>query len=341
MVEPANPASTDSPQSNDLDLHSIIHEVLAPLIPEGTSVALFDFPRHSNVGDGAIWLGEIDFLRSLPNVSLRHVSSAEARGSGLPELPSSWIILIHGGGNLGDLWPLHQSFREQLVAKYRNHRVIQLPQSIFFRDQAKASACRDVFQAHPDFHLVLRDRESLSLAGQLYDGFKYLCPDMAFCLKGLKRTQDPSEPIVGLLRMDKEKKFSFGKESPLSRVAVDWIREPKTWLRLKAHHIEHVERFYPSWLPDLRSLKQSLFDRIAEQRLRRGCDLLSKGKVVITDRLHAHVLCSMMGIPHVALDNSYGKISAYRNTWGSGGSNCIMASSIDDAIEAARSLLDH
>ena len=35
---------------------------------------------------------------------------------------------------------------------------------------------------------------------------------------------------------------------------------------------------------------------------------LRRGKVVITDRLHAHVLCLLLGIPHVLLDNNYGKV---------------------------------
>ena len=31
----------------------------------------------------------------------------------------------------------------------------------------------------------------------------------------------------------------------------------------------------------------------------------------MTDRLHGHIIADLLGIPHVVLDNEYGKIAAY------------------------------
>jgi exopolysaccharide biosynthesis protein PssK len=39
---------------------------------------------------------------------------------------------------------------------------------------------------------------------------------------------------------------------------------------------------------------------------------------VITDRLHAHILCLLMDIPHVVVDNSYGKVRSFVETWTAG-----------------------
>ena len=50
-------------------------------------------------------------------------------------------------------------------------------------------------------------------------------------------------------------------------------------------------------------------------RFHRGLEILGRGRGVVTDRLHGHILSSLMGIPHVALDNSYGKLSAFMDTW--------------------------
>ena len=47
----------------------------------------------------------------------------------------------------------------------------------------------------------------------------------------------------------------------------------------------------------------------------RGCRLLSRGHQVITDRLHAHILCLLMGIPHVVVDNNYGKLGSFLEAW--------------------------
>ena len=48
-----------NPESGQLLPHrSCLHEVLAPLLPPGSPIALRDFPSHANVGDSAIWLGQ-------------------------------------------------------------------------------------------------------------------------------------------------------------------------------------------------------------------------------------------------------------------------------------------
>jgi pyruvyl transferase EpsO len=58
-----------------------------------------------------------------------------------------------------------------------------------------------------------------------------------------------------------------------------------------------------------------LYVPLAHERLHRGLTLLASGRVVITDRLHGHILCLLMGVPHVVLDNTYGKLSTFRDAW--------------------------
>jgi pyruvyl transferase EpsO len=43
--------------------------------------------------------------------------------------------------------------------------------------------------------------------------------------------------------------------------------------------------------------------------------MLSCGRIVVSDRLHAHILCLLMGIPHVLVDNSYGKVKSFFAAW--------------------------
>jgi pyruvyl transferase EpsO len=47
----------------------------------------------------------------------------------------------------------------------------------------------------------------------------------------------------------------------------------------------------------------------------RGCRTLAAGRVVVTDRLHAHLLSLLLGIPHGVLDNSYGKLFRFLDAW--------------------------
>jgi pyruvyl transferase EpsO len=65
-------------------------------------------------------------------------------------------------------------------------------------------------------------------------------------------------------------------------------------------------------------LAPGFLDRLAAWRVRRGMRLLGTGARVVTDRLHAHILCLLLGIPHTTLDNSYGKLSTFIGTWTTG-----------------------
>lgn len=46
-----------------------------------------------------------------------------------------------------------------------------------------------------------------------------------------------------------------------------------------------------------------------------GQRLLGQGEIVVTDRLHAHILSTLMGITQVILDDSYGKVFQFVDTW--------------------------
>src|SRR5512141_721889 len=93
-----------------------LRRVLDPLLRGTPGVALLDFPSHSNVGDSAIWLGERALLRSI-GAPVRYCADLESFD---PEAcraahPEGGAILLHGGGNLGDVWPRHQEFRERVI----------------------------------------------------------------------------------------------------------------------------------------------------------------------------------------------------------------------------------
>ncbi|MET0884047.1 MAG: exopolysaccharide biosynthesis protein, partial [Acidimicrobiales bacterium] len=58
----------------------------------------------------------------------------------------------------------------------------------------------------------------------------------------------------------------------------------------------------------------------------------ARGRVVRTDRLHAHLLSLLQGIPHVLEDNATGKVRAYYDTWTN---ECSLTNWADTPLEAA------
>ena len=302
--------------------------------------AIFDFPNHSNVGDSAIWQGEIKALDRYFNCSPILTFELPQNSMPLPELPVDTQIVLNGGGNIGDIWENMQLFRERVIKNFPDNRIVQMPQSIFFRNEKKKDRCRQVFSAHKDFLLMVRDKTSFQIATTLHEGRTELVPDMALALGRIPRPCAPATPILGLLRTDQEKTVADDAETLKKIKAVDWIEEPAIWEGTVLRRITKFESILPFPRSLLDPLKTKLFNRISKIRVRRGCSLLSEGHVVITDRLHAHILCTLMEIPHVILDNSYGKLSSFRKAWRTGTpALCLEASTLKEAYQKAEFLL--
>ena len=159
----------------------------------------------------------------------------------------------------------------------------------------------------------MRDRRSLEFAQQVLGVEAFLCPDLAFALGPLPRPRDAEVDVVWILRADSEagaRDADLGQEEPRG-----WTEDPRGGLaRVQRRLTRRVARS-PSKHRLLAGLLRRTGVPMAERRLRRGLDLLARGRAVVTDRLHGHILCLLLGIPHVVLDNSYGKVRRFREAW--------------------------
>jgi pyruvyl transferase EpsO len=292
--------------------------------------ALLDFPDHANVGDSAIWLGTTTFFREHRGAEPAYVATARAFSeralrAAVPEGP----IFIHGGGNFGDLWPRHHDFREHLVERFADREIIQLPQSIHFEDPAHAARTARAIARHGRFRLLVRDRPSYDFAAARFDCEVALCPDMALFIGALDR-EPPENDVLYLLRTDKERAVpeGAGRRDDAHRVA-DWLGESR--LSMEAAHLRWIAHQLHQGQWDRLAMRGAWYEAKARVRVLRGCRLLSSGRVVITDRLHAHILCLLLDIPHSVLDNTYGKLGRFLDTWTGEAAGVHRAASIDDA----------
>ena len=310
------------------DIRDTLYRVLAGLGTLEPPVVLLDFPNHSNVGDSAIWRGEATWLRETVGASRFVCEIANYCNKQLRRVVQhTGTILLHGGGNLGDIWPTHQVFRERILDEFPDRRVIQLPQSIQFQSDSTLASARQAFSRHKRFTLMVRERRSLEIAQREFQCDVRLCPDMAFALSPIQRPT-PSRDVVVLARTDKESRFGptrIGESTP-----TDWLRETPTF----AMSLEERTRYWtPRW-----GLRRWLYGRLAAERVRRGCQLLGSARTVVTDRLHAHILCLLMGIPHALVDNTYGKVRSFHETWTQASILTGFEDEFSRAIERARTL---
>jgi exopolysaccharide biosynthesis predicted pyruvyltransferase EpsI len=289
-------------------------EVLSELLNPDTPCALVDFPHHANVGDSAIWLGERELLRrvGVPVVYTCDLNSFSEQDL-LDQLPTG-IILIHGGGNLGDLWPQHQDFRERIIRTFPHHRIIQLPQSIHFGHQANLDRARSVLGAHRDLTICVRDHRSLEVARTQFAARSVLCPDMAFGIEGRPARVGPAAyDIVWLARVDHESASQPLPPLDGNVLVTDWAAGQGSTPGWTAQ-MRTAARAYQGAVGDP-GARAAASDRLATLQLRRGCRLLASGRVVVTDRLHGHLLSVLLGLPHVILGDRHGKIASMRATW--------------------------
>ena len=262
-------------------------------VASGDAYALVDFPDHANVGDSAIWLGEVTLLRALTGRDPDYVSTwHDFDEAAFRQACPGGTLFLHGGGNLGDIWPHHQRFRETVLATIDDRPVVQLPQSIHFRSPAEADRFAMLASAHPDFTLYVRDARSLQFGQQRFACETHLAPDSAYALGSQPRGTADCEVLM-LLRTDDES-VGYALPAPDRATIVDWLDDG----------------------PDVPSgCDPAARHAQAANRVTRGLRLLSRGRVLVTDRLHGHILADLLGVPHVALDNDYGKLAAYLDAW--------------------------
>lgn len=301
--------------------------------------ALLDCPVHSNVGDSAIWLGTLKLLEARFGRPPGYVTPNAAFPAHLDLVAPEGPVLLLGGGNFGDLWEGYWENRVAIFDRFRHRRIVQMPQSIHFRDPG-GDALRETRAAiarHPNFSLLVRDLESMEFARKQFDCDVRLCPDMAFGLRHLAAEAPPGHRVLALMREDQERRDD-GAGAILLRdhaVVADWIdADPHPVADRVA---PRLVRALPRLNRPLAVALERAFRRQAQRHLLRGVALLGRGEVVVTDRLHGHILCCLMGKRHVVLDNSYGKISRYIESWPDDGLT-LCAGSVQEALEQLRSL---
>lgn len=319
-------------------LKGVLMDALAPILLKNRKVALLDFPAYSNVGDSAIWLGELSLLRSFRQ-KINYVCDTNTYSSrSLKGCIQDGIILLSGGGNLGDLWPKHQQFREHVIDAFKKYKIVQMPQSIHFQGASALRQASKIFRAHKNLTIMVRDEASFEIASRHLSDDVRLCPDAAFAIDGLPLRDDPKQEILWLGRNDIES-TARREHVHAGFVRYDWPSNvPSPWIRL-GEYVRRQRGLRPRTEPISRLLLRRLYEPMARARFVAGCRLLGRGRVVVTDRLHGHILCLLLGIVHVVLDNSYAKVSGFHEKWTKCSSLTHSASTLEEAKQIAYYLL--
>lgn len=287
-------------------------------IEEKQPCCVAGFPDHNNSGDSAIYLGELKLFDEIGS-RRDYVCTKDNYRADIEAHYPDGPIFLHGGGNFGDLYG-ENGLRLKLLDRYRDRKIVQLPQTIHFQRQAGVEEMARAIAAHGDFHLMVRDIASLDFAQAKFDCPVTLVPDAAYYLESLAPSTAPRRKVLTVQRTDGER-ASDGMSAYLRSLGPvrDWRGRTAPWSHYRWVARKHVRlrlTSQPAREEADMEFREKAYAKRARDRLRIAVDVLSEARITISDRLHAHIIASLLRKPHIALDNTYGKIGSYLETWG-------------------------
>jgi pyruvyl transferase EpsO len=301
-------------------MRTCLAAALRRVVPEGSPVIYLDYPVTNNVGDILIYLGTIEWLR-FAGVQLR--GAYPINGFKFTPIEPDVIILLNGGGNLGDIYPSHQDFREKVIIKYRKNRIVILPQTVHFQISDARAKASIAFSTHLDLHLLVRDHKSHGIAAAAFPRLATLetVPDMATFLYPLDRYLNLNRIVQGtkfyyLIRRDIEK---LVQEPPMMKSSAsdwlgDWVNLLPTFDRAMCLACIWANQWGGSRV--LGTAFEKIWWRVALKAVRSTARHLLRAKMVVSSRLHGYMIAKLLDLPAAMLDNNYGKNSSYTQCWG-------------------------
>lgn len=335
-------------------IREVLHHTLGN-IGTFEKCALLDYPDYLNIGDHLIWLGTVFYLTQILKTKIEYAASidvielSEKPGEELLDRKiADYPIILQGGGNFGDTWPRHQNFREKIIKRYRDRPLIIMPQSIYYSHPENIKNTASILNAHPNLTIFVRDNYSYEIACENFHNCRvFKAPDMIFALSDLSIPSykyNPNSPILYHCRNDSEFNAAFAPTNlgiP-NLVIQDWasghwvykgkekIKDYWQWPAFATIVREGWQRrlSVPQEWSSRREWQQhpsaELFNAFNYASIHHfsswalmhcGIYQLIQSQAVITNRLHGHLLCVLLGIPHVFLPNSYYKNEFFYQEW--------------------------
>lgn len=152
-------------------------------------VFLLDLPGHGNLGDEAIAVSEVELLKKYCvqyDFDLE-LFDADDFVKNLKwykkNIPEEDIILLHGGGNMGDQYSIYELIRQTVIHEFPNNKIVIFPQTYFFTDteygHISEKKAKKIYNSHPNLTIFARENDSFEKMKSHFNNCRiYLMPDM-------------------------------------------------------------------------------------------------------------------------------------------------------------------
>lgn len=290
-------------------------------------VYLLGTPTHCNIGDAAIAQAEKDFLNSCGlKVTEITVNEWKRYKQVIKKNIKPTCILLHGGGNFGNLWPYEERMRQDIVTNLTAEEYILMPQT-FYLEQTTGLDDTDLFKQKYNnnrFHLFAREKFSYEKMLEFFPKSKvFLTPDIVLFEKDntilTPNNKNKEVDVLMVLRSDREGIIEFDEKKNIVSV-------------LNNRHLSFMNTDMLYKEPVI--AKEKRLDVIKNK-----LNEFSKARLIITDRLHGMVFAYLAGVPCIVLKNNNYKIDGVYD-WLKNEPGIIMLQNISDIEKAIDKVID-
>ena len=258
------------------------------------NIILMGTPHHGNIGDLAIAYAEEKMIKKyFPNNKLYIMQEEKldiCAERVKPYIKKDDIILLHGGGNIGDTYVMPEKGRRKVISIYPENKIIIFPQTAFFENNEELNISKKIYNAHSNLVITARENRSYEFMKEHFNKAKiYLTPDIVMTLK--ETADKPRNGVILMFRKDKEK--------TLGNTESDFIYK---------YVSEHYSTYKFSDMNIGTKILNNISEKIRARILERKFAEIQNAELVITDRLHGMIFSAITQTPCVVFNSLTHKI---------------------------------
>lgn len=259
-------------------------------------IYIFLAADYGNLGDVAITYAQRKFLANTFKqhqiIEIPISNTIQGIIEVKKNLKKNDIVTIVGGGNMGDMYSQIEHFRQLVIKKFPNNKIISFPQTIDFSDtvigRKLLKKAQNIYNRHKDLIIIARESKSYEIMKNEFPNSKlYLLPDIVMTLDIANSTIE-REGVTVCLRDDKEKKLTNIEQNQLVNL-----------LKVKFDNYNEYDTHVGGNGLSLKNKVNELF-KIWEK--------FKKSELVVTDRLHGMIFCHITNTPALVFLNNNHKI---------------------------------
>lgn len=255
-------------------------------------------PHHGNLGDNAIAVAEEQLLNRYFTEYKKYYMQEEFLDVCCQRakrfIHEEDVILLHGGGNIGDTYVVPEKGRRKVIETFPNNKIIIFPQTAYFSDTEKGrkelEISKKIYNNHKHLVILAREKKSYDFIKQSFISAKvYLTPDIVMTLN--KAADKPRKGALLLFRKDIEK--------TLNTQSVEQIKNIIS------------KRFETCYISDMNFGDKILNNVAGEYRthlLNEKFNEFQSSEIVITDRLHGMIFAAITQTPCIVFSSLTHKI---------------------------------